>query len=82
MVMHMATLQVKRVPDDLYEKAKQRAAAEGISLSEMILRMMRRELMVPSVAEWLDMVNKRKRASIDFDIQALMDEVRGEFDGE
>ena len=80
--MHMATLQVKRVPDDLYEKAKQRAASEGISLSEMILRMMRRELMVPSVAEWLDMVNKRKRASIDFDIQALMDEVRGEFDGE
>ena len=78
----MATLQVKRVPDDLYEKAKQRAASEGISLSEMILRMMRRELMVPSVAEWLDMVNKRKRASIDFDIQSLMDEVRGEFDGE
>ena len=79
--MHMATLQVKRVPDDLYEKAKQRAAAEGISLSEMIVRMMRRELMVPSVAEWLDMVNKRKRPAVDFDIQELMDEVRGEFDG-
>ena len=80
--MLMATLQVKRVPDDLYQKAKQRAATEGISLSEMIVRMMRRELMVPSVAEWLDMVNKRKRGAIDFDIQELMDEVRGEFDGE
>lgn len=79
--MNMATLQVKRVPDDLYAAVKARAASEGVSLSEMVLRMLKRELAMPSMNEWLDQVNGHPPATRpEFDIEALMDEVRGEFE--
>jgi len=75
----MANLQVKRVPDDLYAAAKARAGSEGVSLSEMVLRMLKRELAMPSMQEWLDDVNRhRPTPRPEFDIEQLMDEVRGE----
>jgi hypothetical protein len=78
--MHMATLQVKRVPDELYAKAKARAQSEGISLTELVLRMLERELAMPTMREWLDRVNSRRTEPIEVDIEKLMDEVRGEFE--
>lgn len=78
--MRMATLQVKRVPDELYAAAKARAEAEGVSLSELVTRMLERELARPSIREWLDRVNQRETPPRAFDVEKLMDEVRGEFD--
>lgn len=51
--MLMATLQVKQLPDDLHVALKRRASVEGVSLSELVTRMLRRELALPSMAEWL-----------------------------
>lgn len=74
----MANLQVKRVPDDLYAAAKARAASEGISLSELVIRLIKIETARPSMAEWLASVPRGE--PIEVDIEALMDEVRSEFD--
>lgn len=51
--MQVATLQVKQLPDDLHAALKARAAAEGMSLSELVTVMLRRELALPSMAQWL-----------------------------
>lgn len=77
----MANLQVKRVPDDLYAAAQERAAAEGLTLSDFVLRNLRRELALPSKSEWLRSVEAHHpRTPIKVDIEALMDEVRDEFE--
>jgi hypothetical protein len=77
--MHMATLQVKRVPDDLYAAARQRAESEGLSLSQYTLRLIERDLALPTLTEWLDELPRRR--PIDIDIEKLMDDVRAEFEG-
>jgi len=41
----MATINLRNVPDDLHRKAKARAAMEGVSLKQLILRLL---------AEYLD----------------------------
>lgn len=48
----MATMiQIRNVPDPLHRKAKARAALEGITLSDLALRALEREVDRPSVAE-------------------------------
>lgn len=80
--MLMATLQVKRVPEVLYAQAKLRAEAEGTSLSELVLRMLERELAVPSMRQWLETVNARNRSARTIDVQRHLDEARSEIEGE
>jgi plasmid stability protein len=41
----MATINLRNVPDDLHRQAKARAAMEGVSLKQLILRLL---------AEYLD----------------------------
>ena len=36
----MATINIRNVPDDLHRKAKVRAAMEGVSLKQLILRLL------------------------------------------
>jgi antitoxin FitA len=43
--MHMSIMiQIRNVPDDLHRRAKARAALEGVTLSELALRALRREV--------------------------------------
>ena len=80
--MPVATLQVKRVPDELYDKAKLRASAEGVSLSEYVLRMLQRDLSLPSMREWLDEVRSHPiHLGEDVDIHAVLDEAKDEIEG-
>lgn len=61
----MAVLQVKNLPDDVHEVLRRRAAAEGISLSELVVRTLRREAALPSVDEWLAEVARRPGHAVD-----------------
>lgn len=36
----MATINLRNIPDDLHRKAKARAAMEGVSLKQLILRLL------------------------------------------
>ncbi|MDP9397959.1 MAG: hypothetical protein M3P96_09145 [Actinomycetota bacterium] len=75
----MATLQVKNLPDDLHAALRQRAVDEGVTVTDLVVRMLRRELARPSIDEWLEQVRRRPMREHDVDIEHLMDEVRGEF---
>jgi post-segregation antitoxin (ccd killing protein) len=52
----MAALQVKNVPEDLHEQLRERAEAEGVSISELVLAAIRRELNRPRMQQWFDEV--------------------------
>jgi plasmid stability protein len=56
--MLMAALQVKNMPEDLHDLLRERAEAEGTSISEVVLRALRRELSRPRIQDWLDLVEQ------------------------
>jgi plasmid stability protein len=49
----MSAIQVKNVPEDLHEALRRRAAEEGMDLQDYLLRLIRRELALPSQHQWL-----------------------------
>ena len=72
----MANLQVKGLPDDLHEELRRRADADGTTLSELVTRMIRRELALPSIHDWLAELAARPVRDDDLDVESLMDEIR------
>lgn len=51
-VEHMSRMiQIRNVPDELHRKAKMRAASEGMTLSDFMLRDLVRALSLPTVDE-------------------------------
>lgn len=76
----MATLQVKRVPDDLHAAVKARAAAEGVTVSELILRVLRQTVERPSLQSWIDDVEAAHAGLMprELDVPSVLDQVRDE----
>lgn len=50
----MSAIQVKNVPPELHERLRARARAEGRNLSDYVRDVLERDLLVPSMREWLD----------------------------
>jgi plasmid stability protein len=50
----MALIQVRNVPDELHRRLKARAALEGVSISDYVLRELRKGLDRPTRQEILD----------------------------
>lgn len=44
-------IQIRNVPDDLHRAAKARAALEGLTLSDLALRALEREMSTPTLEE-------------------------------
>lgn len=61
-VMPMGAIQVKRVPEDLHEAVRDRASAEGMTVSDYVLCLVRRDLALPSRSEWFERVRGRRPA--------------------
>ena len=78
----MAILQVKSMPDELYAALGNRAKSEGMSMSEYVIRTLRKDLSRPTKAEWVERV--RARYTDDdirlIDVVPLIHEVRAEYD--
>lgn len=71
----MATLQVKNLPDELHARLRERAATEGVTLSDYVTRLLRRDLDRPSMREWLGaLADAPVRPEVD--VVAVLDEVR------
>jgi uncharacterized protein YdeI (YjbR/CyaY-like superfamily) len=47
-------IQLRNVPDELHRKLKARAAAEGMSLSDYILKDVKAQADLPTMKEWLE----------------------------
>jgi hypothetical protein len=52
----MGAIQVKNVPADLHEALRRRAADEGMDLQDYVLMLIRRDLRMPTMREWLEEV--------------------------
>ncbi|MDR1187307.1 MAG: hypothetical protein LBK95_07610 [Bifidobacteriaceae bacterium] len=78
----MATLQIKNFPDDLHAILRQRAKAQGVTISQYVIEVLRRALTRPTTDEWLARHDRPRSSagSRDFDSAALIREIRDEFD--
>jgi len=65
--MHVAALQVRNLPDDLHDLLRQRADAEGRTISEVVTEILDRELRRPRIHEWLDLVSRTPSVDISTD---------------
>ena len=52
----MKTIQIRNVPDDAHRRLKARAAMQGRSLSDLVLREMLSSLEQPTFEEWRELV--------------------------
>jgi plasmid stability protein len=76
----VSAIQVKNVPEELHAELRRRAAAEGTTVGELVLRAIRRELRAESVREWLERAAARPRPPglTREVVREILDEVRSE----
>jgi antitoxin FitA len=71
----MGALQVKNIPPDLHDAIRRRAAEQGLTVSDYVLELVRRDLAVPSQREWF--AELAERAPVEpADILGTLDAVR------
>jgi hypothetical protein len=54
----MKYVQVKNVPPDVHEALRRRAGGEGMTMSEYVLALIRRDLQLPTQREWLSLLRE------------------------
>ena len=69
-------IQVRDVPPDLHRRLRQRAAAERVTLSTYVLRLLERDVGRPSTREWLSGLADREPVR-GADVTGVLDESRG-----
>lgn len=57
-------IQIRNVPDDLHRTLKARAAEQGLSLSDYLLRIAEREAARPTIAELSERIRRRGRVRV------------------
>lgn len=70
-------IQIRNVPDDLHRRLKARAAEEGLSLSDLLLRMAEREAGRVSWEEMSRRIRARRRVATGTSAADLIRELRG-----
>ncbi len=73
----MGAIQIKNVPEDLHAAIRSRAAEEGKTVSEYVLDLVRRDLEMPTMRQWLARLKTREPVK-PFDSVALIHEIREE----
>lgn len=71
----MGTIRIRNVPDDLHETMRRRAADEGMTVSDYLLALIRRDLALPSQREWLTTLSTREPVE-GTDVVESLDAVR------
>jgi plasmid stability protein len=71
-------IQIRNVPDDLHRKLKVRAAEEGLTLSDYLLRMAEREAELPTLAELSERIRGRGRLDFPVSSAEIIRELRDE----
>jgi len=74
----MSTLQVKNLPDDVHAALAKRARDESTTMSELVTRLLRRELSRPTFDEW-DRRHPAAGTTRPIDVAHALDEVRVEY---
>jgi hypothetical protein len=71
-------IQIRGVPADVKQKLKRRALAEGVSLSQYILRLVARDLALPTEREFRDRLRSRKPVDLQESAVEVLEAVRTE----
>ena len=69
-------VQIRNVPIDFHRRLKARAAMEGMSMSDYILREVKKSLDRPSRADVLQRIRDRKTPDLPVDVAELIREGR------
>lgn len=72
----MGAIQVKNVPPELHEELRRRAAEEGIDLQDYLLRVLRRDVSVPTQRQWLERLRQQPVAAGLPPAADILDEAR------
>ncbi len=73
----MGMVQIRNVPDGLHRELKARAALAGMSLSDYLLRVLRREVDRPSREQWLRELSEREPIDVGTLPEEIIREQRG-----
>ena len=77
----MSNVQVRNIPDELHEQLRERAAAQGDTISDYVLGLIRSDLRLPSRRQWINGVLELPKLDLGHDeILAALDEGRRERD--
>ena len=76
MVQSMGHIQIRNVPDDIHRTLKARAAKEGMSLTEYLMREVVDLAQRPTVAEVTQRIRKRSRVNLGVPVADLIREER------
>ena len=74
--MSVTMVQIRNVPVDFHRRLKARAAMEGMSMSDYILREMKKSLDRPSRQEVLDRIRARPSSKLSVDVAKILREER------
>lgn len=69
-------IQIRHVPDEIHRKLKMRAAREGVSLSDLLLREATRLAETPSLEEWAERVSRLPRGPGHLTRESIVEAVR------
>ncbi len=69
-------IQIRNVPDDLHRKLKARAAEQGLSLSDYLLRLAEREAGRPTIEELSERIRRRGRVRLKTSAADVIREMR------
>ena len=75
----MSAIQVRDVPPDLHRRLRERAAADRLSLSDYVLKLLERDAATLSTREWLASLADREPVR-DVDVAGALDGSRSDRD--
>ena len=70
-------IQIRNVPDDVHRRIKSRAALEGMSLSDYLLREIRRLARKPTIAELVDRIAELPPVELEEGAAEIIRRMRG-----
>lgn len=73
------TIQIRDLDDDVYAALTRRAAADGVTVPELLRREAARLAARPTVEEWLERTARRPSAITTPQVLEALDELRGEW---
>jgi plasmid stability protein len=77
----MKMIQVRNVPEEIHRELKVRAARQGVSLSDYVLELARRDVSRPTMQEWLARIDARPLIESDVSVEDIVRESRGPLPG-
>lgn len=78
----MSIIQVKNVPPAMYAELRHRAAQEGSTIRDYVLKLIERDQRLPSKQDWLDRVALLEPVAVSRSAADLVREAREERDRE